>query len=511
MVRKTHGLVPSPVQMQNADMSGFEMEKTKIASDGEVSSGNLRARLQFAYGIRHAIGITTDILAFLLAFFAALLLAGLINDLMLEPAFASGIAETFDRRGVQFAILTGFAITIFFALGHYRLPLPSWTSYRHIVAVCALMLLAEGFLVYASKYHLSRLWLVNSWLLAALTVPLGRAIARRILDQLGVWRIPSLVIGTGDLAAHVRKVFTADPTLGYAIIDIIDPSKMQSPQEGQFWGQLCQKRGARFIILALSAQEMVTYGDLLSDLVRERLPFAVIPSLGGLPILGFDQLSFIGRDFMMLVARNNLGQPLRRLVKLSFDMVTASLMMIACIPLFLVFALLICRDGGPLLFRHQRVGRNGVLFNCLKFRTMAPDAEQILERHLLACPEAAEEWKQNFKLRDDPRITPVGHFLRSTSLDELPQLVNVLRGEMSLVGPRPITTEELPYYGRDVMFYLETRPGITGLWQVSGRSDTSYEQRVMFDTWYAKNWALWHDIAILVKTIPVVFGRKGAV
>nr|WP_245837819.1 undecaprenyl-phosphate galactose phosphotransferase WbaP [Niveispirillum lacus] len=460
---------------------------------------------------RLSLFISFDFLSLVFSFFVALLIGVLVNYFFFDHDYFVGIADTFQHRAAQFAVLAGFALFIFFALGHYRLPLPAWTAYRHVVVVCLIMLLAEGFLVYAAKYHLSRLWLVNTWLLTALTIPLGRAAARRVLDGFGLWRIPALLVGTGDLACHVRQAFTADPAMGYAVIDTVDPVLMQSPQTGRVWADLCEKRGARFVILALSAQEIITYGDLLSDLVRERLPFAVIPTLGGLPILGFDQLSFIGRDFMLLVARNNLGQPLRRLVKLVFDLMVASLLILICLPLFLVFALLVSRDGGPVLFRHQRVGRNGRLFNCLKFRTMVPDAQQILERHLAESPAAAAEWEQNFKLRDDPRVTPIGRFLRSTSLDEVPQLLNVLRGEMSLVGPRPVTQQELTYYGRDVMFYLETRPGITGLWQVSGRSDTSYAQRVMFDIWYVKNWSLWQDIAILAKTVLVVCGRNGAV
>lgn len=487
------------------------MEDAKAGVGRLEPEHRFRSRLQVAYGLRHAIGLASDVLAFVSAFFLALLIGIIVNDLFLENTYVDGITGTFEWRTLQFTFLAGCAIFVFFVLGHYRLPVPVWTAHCHVVLVCLIMLLAEGFLVYAAKYHLSRLWLVNSWLLAAFLIPLGRAITRRILDRLGIWRIPSLVVGTGQAAEHVRQAFSANPALGYEIVDVVDPASMEAPQDGQLWGQLCEKRGGRFIILALSAQEMIAYGDLLSDLVRERLPFAVVPSLGGLPILGFDQLSFIGQDFMMLVAKNNLGQPIRRRVKLAADLVMASVMMLACLPLFGLFAWLISRDGGPVLFRHQRVGQGGRPFDCLKFRTMVPDAQQVLEEHLRRSPEDAAEWERNFKLRNDPRITPIGRFLRSTSLDELPQLLNVLRGEMSLVGPRPITEKELSYYGRDIMFYLEIRPGITGLWQVSGRSDTSYDQRVMFDTWYVKNWTLWHDIAILIKTIPVVFGRKGAV
>lgn len=486
------------------------MEDVKAGVGQLGQEQRFRSRLQFAYGLRHAIGLASDILAFAAAFFLALLIGTIVNEFFVENTYVDGISGTFEWRTLQFIVLAGCAVFVFFVLGHYRLPVPVWTAYCHVVLVCLIMLLAEGFLVYAAKYHLSRLWLVNTWLLAAVLIPLGRAISRRILDRLGLWRIPSLVVGTGAAAEHVRQAFSANPALGYEIVDVIAPATMEAPQDGRLWGQLCEKRGGRFIILALSAEEMIVYGDLLADLVRERLPFAVVPSLGGLPILGFDQLSFIGQDFMMLVAKNNLGQPIRRRVKFAADLGMASVILVACLPLFALFAWMISRDGGPILFRHRRVGRRGKPFDCLKFRTMVPDAQRVLEEHLRRNPDDAVEWEQNFKLRNDPRITPVGRFLRSTSLDELPQLINVLRGEMSLVGPRPITEAELSYYGRDVMFYLEIRPGITGLWQVSGRSDTSYAQRVMFDTWYVKNWTLWQDIAILLKTIPVVFGRRGA-
>jgi UDP-galactose-lipid carrier transferase len=138
------------------------------------------------------------------------------------------------------------------------------------------------------------------------------------------------------------------------------------------------------------------------------------------------------------------------------------------------------------------------------------ESDRVLEKLLFNDPVAAAEWAATQKLRNDPRITSVGRFLRLSSLDELPQLFNVLRGEMSLVGPRPIVQAEVARYGDEIEYYYETKPGLTGLWQVSGRSDTSYERRVRLDVWYVRNWTLWHDIAILLKTIPAVFLQRGA-
>jgi Undecaprenyl-phosphate galactose phosphotransferase WbaP len=205
-----------------------------------------------------------------------------------------------------------------------------------------------------------------------------------------------------------------------------------------------------------------------------------------------------------------LARPVPRLLKRLFDVVGAAALLALLAPLFAYLSWRIRQTGGAAIFSHQRVGRYGRAFGCLKFRTMVPDAEIVLRRFLEGDPQARVKWERDFKLKDDPRVTPIGALLRRTSLDELPQLWNVLKGEMSLVGPRPIIEEELQRYGDQVDYYLEARPGITGLWQISGRNDTTYEDRVALDCWYVRNWSLWYDLVILVKTISVVLQRRGA-
>lgn len=460
---------------------------------------------------RHLGYLAADITALTLGFFLALLFGGLVNELVLGRDYVEGLGFVFDRRASQFAWLALCMLLIFHMLGHYQRPLPRWTAYRHIAGAALLLMMADGFLLYAFKEHLSRLWLINSWLLGGLLIPVMRLLAQRLLNRRGLWAIPAIMVGSGPQLDHVCRALAMEHTLGYQVLDTVPLSYLQEGGMENAWARLCQDKGGGFIILALSAQEMVEYGELLTDLVRERLPFAIIPSLGGLPILGFDQMSFIGHDFMMMVARNNLGQSFSRRVKCIFDMTLALLLVVLLLPVFALFSLLIIRDGGPVFYKHMRIGRDGVPFRCLKFRTMVRNADRVLQDHLASHPDAAAEWAAFHKLVDDPRITRIGRFLRSTSLDELPQLFNVLLGEMSLVGPRPVTEAELSYYGKDLFFYLEARPGITGLWQVSGRSNLSYEQRVLYDTWYVKNWTLWLDVAILARTIPVVLSRTGAV
>ena len=196
--------------------------------------------------------------------------------------------------------------------------------------------------------------------------------------------------------------------------------------------------------------------------------------------------------------------------KRAFDIAAAICAILLLLPLFLLIAAALkCADSGPVLFRHRRIGRNGRSFNCLKFRTMAVDAEPLLLRHLALNPEAAREWAADHKLRHDPRVTPLGQGLRKTSLDELPQVFNILKGDMSFVGPRPIVSAEVPKYGDAMHQYYRARPGLTGPWQVSGRNDVDYAGRVRFDREYVESWSFRRDLAIIVKTFYVVIIGKG--
>jgi lipopolysaccharide/colanic/teichoic acid biosynthesis glycosyltransferase len=187
------------------------------------------------------------------------------------------------------------------------------------------------------------------------------------------------------------------------------------------------------------------------------------------------------------------------------------LLLLFVLPVMLATAILVrLQDGGPIIFKHRRVGKNGETFECLKFRTMAVDAQERLAELLARDAGAREEWARDQKLRKDPRITRLGGFIRKTSLDELPQLINVLRGEMNLVGPRPIVEAEIARYGRRFRSYRAVKPGITGLWQVSGRNDVAYSTRVALDALYARRRSMGLDLWILVRTVPAVLLRQGS-
>lgn len=219
----------------------------------------------------------------------------------------------------------------------------------------------------------------------------------------------------------------------------------------------------------------------------------------------------VAQPIHALVEFPRLALPGARRVKRTLDVVFALALAIVALPVFLITALAILIESGrPVFFSHSRIGRGGRSFRLLKFRTMSRNADVILAEHLSSDPDAAREWEQNRKLRHDPRVTRIGRILRRTSLDELPQVWNILRGDMSIAGPRPIVEAEIPKYGAAYPLYALAKPGLTGLWQVSGRNDTTYRRRVELDAAYVRTWTPSLDFKLLVKTVDVVVRGKGA-
>ena len=229
--------------------------------------------------------------------------------------------------------------------------------------------------------------------------------------------------------------------------------------------------------------------------------------------MGLQQFQEKTQDFHRFVASHAhySQRPAMSLLKRGLDIAISALAILFLAPLMLPIALLIRRhDGGAALFVQDRIGLHGETFRCYKFRSMVVDASARLEALLEADPAARAEWEKNQKLINDPRITRLGAFLRKSSLDELPQLFNILKGEMSIVGPRPIVRGEIARYGADFSFYAGVKPGLTGLWQVSGRSDTTYEERVALDVAYVRDWSFLGDIGIILRTVPAILASKGA-
>ncbi len=266
------------------------------------------------------------------------------------------------------------------------------------------------------------------------------------------------------------------------------------------------------LIVALDNLNTPENQILVQQLATSQHNIHVIPAIRGLPLFGTQLSHFFSHQVLFLTLRNNLARRSHQWAKRAFDLVAATILLVGLSPLLLYVAWRIWReDGGPVIFHQPRVARKEGEFPFLKFRSMVKDADQLLARwREQKSPEWQEYYANNFKLANDPRVLPVGKWIRASSIDELPQLLNVLRGEMSLVGPRPLLARELPDYGEAIQFYRMSRPGLTGLWQVSGRSTTTFADRANLDAWYVQNWSVWYDIAILFKTIDVVFNRRGA-
>jgi undecaprenyl-phosphate galactose phosphotransferase len=251
--------------------------------------------------------------------------------------------------------------------------------------------------------------------------------------------------------------------------------------------------------------------DLIDHIQKNVHRVIILPKISKIPMLNGELISSVHHKGMAFYVKNNLLSPVDRFLKQVFDYTTALALILLFSPLLLTLYLVVfAATGGHPLFSHRRIGSGGKPFRVYKFRTMHVDAQQRLEQILESCPVSRREWEEDFKLKNDPRVTKIGKFLRSTSLDELPQLINVLRGEMSLVGPRPIIEEEIPKYGEYFEYFSAVKPGITGLWQVSGRNDIDYDERVQLDVWYVRNWSIELDLQILIKTVTVVLRREGS-
>ncbi len=379
------------------------------------------------------------------------------------------------------------------------------------------VILGAATFMYKSGADYSRGAFVFAWGLALVLVPLGRALVRELFARKPWWGAAVLVLGAGKTGEAVVRALCKQPGLGLKPIALLDddPAKQGQKVEGvPVVGGLerAQEFAQMGVKHAIVAMPGVARERLLELLERHGADFphlTLIPDLFGLASLWVTSRDLGG--VLGLEVRQKLLLPGPKLVKRVMDM---SLVVVFALPLFfliVLLGLLIRLDSpGSLFYAQARLGLAANRFKAWKFRSMVRDADRRLAEYLECHPELREEWERDQKLKNDPRITRVGKFLRKTSLDELPQLWNVLRGEMSLVGPRPIVEEEVRRYGPLFALYTKVRPGLTGLWQVSGRNDTTYAERVAMDAYYVRNWSPWLDLYILARTVWVVLFGKGA-
>jgi Undecaprenyl-phosphate galactose phosphotransferase WbaP len=481
---------------------------TAFSAAEYVSERQERPRKNFNQLLRTY--VLADLVGLHAGFVMAWVLASLVNSAFFGRSLLEGGSTIGMVRVAQFLAIAMGVILWFQHTGHYRLRMPFWMEARSIIITMSFAMMMDGFLQFTSKQDFSRLCLIAGWLIAGVVIILARYALRSYYRRTGKWKVATLVVGEGMTAQDTLSAMRSEPGLGYEVVAQIKDLPSAFMQAGRSWENLCREYEADYVIIALDGKDLANSHQPIAQLMREEVPFSVSAPLHHLPVLGMMPQYFLNHDVMLFARSSGLEQPIPRFLKRTVDILLSGCALIALSPVMVIVALMVKRDGGPAFFGHSRIGRNGRKFRCLKFRSMVMNGDAVLARVLAENPEAKAEWDETQKLKNDPRVTWIGNILRSTSLDELPQLFNVLMGEMSLVGPRPIVTAEVQKYESDIAHYYRVRPGITGLWQVSGRSDVTYAQRVQMDCWYVRNWSLWHDIAIICKTFPALLKRSGA-
>jgi len=441
------------------------------------------------------------------------------------PQFTLDFEHAWSKHAWLFYGLVPLTLSLFWKAGHYSKRHPYWDELRETFKILLTVGMFDAALVFLAKWPVSRLWLGMTWVFALILVPVFRIAIKQTLLSIGGWRRPTVIAGIGENARRTAEAMTSERLMGYDVIAFVAgpsyPAKSTSfikigrhdiPvffYSSRLW-EMLENLGSPHLVVALEMGEEEQQRALLRKISKNYKNIQIAPPVIGLPLYGTEVNHFFRHEVLLLNIRNNLERFWAKSIKRLFDIVASFVGLILLSPILLIISGLIKLDGGNVLFGHERIGRKGKKFKCLKFRTMVKNANEVLERLLFENESARKEWNEGYKLKQDPRITPIGKFLRKTSLDELPQLWNVLKGEMSLVGPRPIIDKEIPKYHMEADLYLSTRPGITGLWQISGRSDSDYASRVALDSWYVRNWSLWYDIYILLRTVVVVLKRDGA-
>jgi Undecaprenyl-phosphate galactose phosphotransferase WbaP len=419
------------------------------------------------------------------------------------------------------------AIALFFAVfalsglypGIASNPIEEFRGIMGATGLTYLLIIGATFLEKESA-SFSRAVFLIAWLLTIALVIIGRAVTRSWCASKSWWGVPTVILGGGRTGVEMLHNLHNNPSLGLRPICLLDNTRFHLPESIQHHPHIvtgtlslapvfARRYRDCYAIVAmpdLSCQELA---GIVSDYAEDFPHVFVIPNLLGLSSLWVCARNIGGT--LGLEVRQTLTHRLPLFIKRCCDLAGGAAVGLLAVPIVgAVWFAIRLTSPGPLFYGQRRIGRNDQPFTAWKFRTMVHNAAQVLDHHLAADPLLRAEWDRDHKLKNDPRVTPVGRFLRKTSLDELPQIWNVLQGQMSLVGPRPIVTAEIAKYGKRFDLYCKVPPGITGLWQVSGRNNTTYEARTEFDEYYVRNWSVSLDLYILFRTIKTVLFTEGA-
>lgn len=389
---------------------------------------------------------------------------------------------------LNFGLLYAVMTIIFYAQGIYSNRFDFWQELQRITKglFFSIIIILSVLAMTRQTEDYSRFVLAASFLIATLIIPIQKSLLKRLIFHFGLWQKKAAMIGEDPFfEQHVFK----NPYLGYI------PSERHNAKTLFISSSHSKKAIEKILHEALLSQQEVIF----------------IPAVKNFDFSDVHIIHLFNARANLIIVENNLLNRFNRGIKLILDYLLALLIFPLLILLIVLIAWKIKReDGGSVFFKQSRLGKNGKEFGCYKFRSMRENSDRLLNTYLQEHPQEVSNYELYHKYENDPRITNIGHLLRKTSLDELPQIINVLKGEMSLIGPRPYMPNEKSKLGDNVDMILAVKPGITGLWQVSGRSDVDFASRVDMDVWYVRNWSIWSDIIILIKTIQVVLGQKGS-
>ncbi len=471
-----------------------------------------------------------DVIAMNLSFIAAFFTAQGIKEWLQPDVYNKPLYEYAHIHDLFFLWFCPVVLFLYFAKGHYTQRVPWWSQVQSVLSICLRILFLDLFTRLALDMSFSRSLIAFSWVYVFFFTLGGRQIVYHIARKKGVWRIPTVVIGDNETVTNMLYAFSTDHYTGYDIktICLRDRAKEQFSvdaipmkyadveinREKIDYRKYVSENIDKFFIICMETFRGEERDELISILSELNALYAIVPPTSRISTFDMEPDYFFGYDIMLLNAKNPELSPVGRFIKRSMDIIIASIALILLSPVMLVTAIMLKVEGqsGSLFYGGKRIGKNGRKFKCWKFQSMEPNSDHLLHELLEKDPEARADYEKYRKLKcADPRVTTkTARIIRKTSIDELPQLWNVIKGDMSLVGPRPILDDEVELFGDSINQYLQLRPGITGLWQVSGRNDTSFQRRVYWDSWYARNWSVWSDIVIMIKTLRVVTGGSGA-
>ncbi len=494
----------------------------------EVADLNKKRRL-----VHENVSLTlmcADIISIALSLFLAKQTLLTLKQIYGPENFTEPLINYIYMHDLVFVVLSPFVIFYFFIKGHYTQRIPWWSQVQSILRACAVTFVFDGFLRFAMDVSVSRLMIGLSWIYLFFTILALRQIAHYFLRKQNIWEMEAVVIADIDTAVNLLFAVHNDRYTGYNVKTVLlrdhqrkvfDLSELPAAYadlaiirdtidyKSYFMANL-----DKFFIISLETFRSSEREDVINALTSAKALYAVMPPTWRMNSYEMEPRYFFGNDIILMHAKQKIFSPMGRILKRAMDIVISFCALALLSPVFLIVALCLKIEGqgGSIFYGGKRIGRYGQRFNCWKFRSMEPNSDHLLHELLERDPQAKADWETYRKLKQpDPRITTrTASIIRKTSIDELPQIWNVMIGDMSLVGPRPILEDEAQLFGDTLNHYLRVRPGITGLWQVSGRNDTSFQRRVYWDGWYVRNWSLWGDIVILFKTLSVVFGRRGA-